>query len=194
MSLDTLANVKSRLGVTSSADDTLLGLLQASADQWVTNHCDRDFAGGTFTEYLPGGSEFLLLRNYPVSSVTTVKVDPAYGFGSETIISSTAYVVHTERGVIQSVAGPFFPCAPRVVQVVYATATSAVPDDVKQAYALLVGHWYRQVKTQVATGFQNVTQQKAGDLFATYAREALTGWPPPADVVRLLEPYRVPRL
>ena len=58
--------------------------------------------------------------------------------------------------------------------------------------ALLVGHWYRQVKTQVATGFQNLTQQKAGDLFATYAREALIGWPPPADVLRLLTPYRQP--
>src|SRR5947199_5288758 len=94
MSLDTLANVKSRLGVTTAADDTLLGLLQNSADQWITNHCDRDFAGGTFTEYLPGGSEFVQLRNYPVTAVTSVKVDPAYAFGSDTVVSPTAYVVH----------------------------------------------------------------------------------------------------
>src|SRR5262249_55140630 len=155
----------------------------------------RDFGGGTFTEYHPGGSEFVHLRNYPVTAVTSVKVDPAYGFGPETLVDPSAYVVHTDRGVIQSLAGPFEPCAaaarwtagPRVVQVVYSTATGAVPDDVKQAYALLVAHWYRQVKTQVATGYQNLTQQKAGDLFATYAREALVGWPPPADVLRLLE-------
>ena len=56
MSLDTLANVKARLGITSSADDTLLGLLQDSADQAVANYCNRDFAGGTFTEYHSGGS------------------------------------------------------------------------------------------------------------------------------------------
>ena len=210
MSLDTLANVKARLGVTTTADDTLLGLLQASADQWVTNHCDRDFAGGTFTEYHPGGSEFVHLRNYPVAAVTSVKVDPAYGFGPETLLDPGAYAVHGDRGVIQSLAGPFEPreaggrlvnaavarwtAGPRVVQVVYSTATGAVPDDVKHAYALLIGHWYRQVKTQVATGFQNLTQQKAGDLFATYTREALVGWPPPADVIRLLAPYRSPTI
>lgn len=210
MSLDTLANVKARLGVTTSADDTLLGLLQASADQWVTNHCDRDFGGGTFTEYHPGGSAFVHLRNYPVTGVTSVKVDPAYVFGSDTLLSPSSYVVHSERGVIQALAGPFWPrdpagrlvnsgvalwpAGPRVVQVVYSTAAGAVPDDVKQAYARLISHWYRQVKTEVATGFQNLTQQKAGDLFATYAREALTGWPPPADVLKLLEPYRNPQI
>ena len=90
MSLDTLANVKARLGVTTTADDTLLGLLQASADQWVTNHCDRDFAGGTFTEYHPAGGAVVFLRNFPVQSVTSVKVDPAYGFGSGTTVRTAS--------------------------------------------------------------------------------------------------------
>jgi hypothetical protein len=56
MALDTLANVKARLGITTSADDTLIGLLQDSADAAIANFCNRDFAGGTFTEYHPGGS------------------------------------------------------------------------------------------------------------------------------------------
>ena len=102
MSLDTLANVKVRLGVTTSADDTLFGLLQDSGDSVVANYCNRDFAGGTFTEFFPGGSEFVPLRNYPVASVTSVKVDPAYAFGSDTIIPITAYVLHTDRGMIQA--------------------------------------------------------------------------------------------
>jgi len=69
MSLDTLANVKARLGVTTSADDTLLGLLQNSADKWVSNYCGRDFGGGTYTESHPGGSEFVHLKNFPVQSI-----------------------------------------------------------------------------------------------------------------------------
>ena len=68
MSLDTLANVKARLGITTAADDTLLGLLQDSADAAVDNYCNRDFAGGTFTEYFPGGSEFVPLRNFPIAT------------------------------------------------------------------------------------------------------------------------------
>src|SRR5437667_11251123 len=106
MSIDTLANVKARLGITTSADDTLLGLLQNSADRWVSNYCGRDFGGGTYTEYHPGGSEFVHLRNFPVQSVTTVKVDPSYGFGASTVVDPSAYVAHLDRGVVQSLAGP----------------------------------------------------------------------------------------
>lgn len=208
MALDTLSNVKTRLGITSSADDSLIGLLQDSADKTIENYCDRDFAGGTYTEYHPGGSEFVHVRNYPITSVTSLKVDVNRVFGSDTVISTTDYVVHLERGVIQSVAGPFLPRAksglinsdvfywtrgPRVVQVVYATATSAVPNDVKEAYARLIGHWYRRVKTEVASNFQNVQQQKYGETFVIFGGEDATSGLP-KDVVELLSPYRNPQL
>jgi hypothetical protein len=39
----------------------------------------------------------------------SVKVDANRVFGSETIVSSSSYVVHWDRGVIQSVSGPFLP-------------------------------------------------------------------------------------
>ena len=206
MALDTLANVKSRLGITTSADDTLLGLLQDSADKVVENYCNRDFAGGSFTEYHPGGSEFVHLRNFPVDTLTSVKVDSARAFGTETLVPASDYVVHADRGVIQSVARPFLPRdrpglvnaevrtwtrGPRVVQVVYSTATGQVPADVKEAYARLVGHWYRKVKTETASNFQNVQQQKYGDTFVIFdANEARVGLP--EDVAELLDPYRVP--
>src|SRR5262249_48950013 len=111
MSLDTLANVKARLGVTTSADDTLLGLLQNSADKWVSNYCGRDFGGGTYTEYHPGGSESLHRRTSPVQSVTSVNVDPGYVSAPAPAAPATSYVVHAERGVIQSLAAPFPPPA-----------------------------------------------------------------------------------
>ena len=206
MSLDTLANVKLRLGITTSADDGLLSALMDSADQWVAGYCERDFAGGTFTEYHPAGGTLVFLRNYPVQAVTSVKVDAAYGFGPETARPATAYVVHADRGVVQSLTGPFLPCgrglpaagappwagAPRAAQVVYTTATGAVPADVKEAYAILVGHWYRHVKTQVAASYQNVTQQTFGDATAIFAKDQIAGLPLPDDVHRLLAPYRVP--
>src|SRR5262245_24340290 len=109
MALDTLANVKARLGITTSADDTLIGLLQDSADAAIANYCNRDFAGGTFTEYHPGGSEFVHLRNFPVDSVTSVKVDANRAFGSDSLVSASDYVIHLDRGVIQSLSGPFLP-------------------------------------------------------------------------------------
>jgi hypothetical protein len=202
MSLDTLANVKTRLGITTSADDTLLGLLQDSADAWLAGYCERDFAGGTFTEYLAGATAFLFLRNYPVTGVTSVKADAGYGFGASTLVPATAYVVHAERGVIQSLAGAFLPVpspkvapwgyGPRSVEVVYATATGSVPADVKESYALLVGHWYRHVKTQIASGFQDVIQQSFSDTTLIFSKDQLAGLPVPDEVRRLLAPYRAP--
>ena len=206
MSLDTLANVKTRLGISGSGDDTLLGLLQNSADKFIENWCDRNFEGGTFTEYHPGGSEFVHLRNFPVTSVTSVKLDPNYVFGSDTLVSSSSYVTHTDWGVIQSLAGPFLPRSreglvnseiriwtrgPRVVQVVYATATSAVPNDVKEAYARLIGSWYRRVKTESSVSFIDLRAQDFGDMSVSYA-----GTPEglPDDVLHLLAPYRAPRI
>jgi uncharacterized phiE125 gp8 family phage protein len=206
MSLDTLANVKLRLGVTTTDDDSLLSALIDSADQYVAEYCGRDFVGGTFTEYHTGETPVVFLRNYPVQSVTSVKVDPSYGFGAETVRPATAYVVHPDRGVIQSLTGPFLPVwaglpvlqnpawlqAPRVVQVVYATATGSVPADVREAYALLIGHWYRHVKTQVASGFQNVYRQSAGGTTVIFARDQIAGGALPPDLPRLLGPYRTP--
>jgi hypothetical protein len=208
MSLDNLANIKARLGITGSADDALLGLLQESADRWVANHCGRDFEGGTFTEYHPGRSAFVLLRNFPVASVTSVKVDPVYSFGPETELPLATYTVHADRGVVQSLDGPFLTTArrwglvsgdlgswvmsPRVVQVTYTTATSAVPGDVKEAYAQLVGHWYRRVKTQVGAGFQNTTQQRYGEAFSSWSVDGVAGLPVPPDIRRVLDAYRTP--
>jgi Phage gp6-like head-tail connector protein len=206
MSLDTLSNVKTRLGVSGTADDTLLGLLQDSADRFIANWCERDFEGGTFTEYYPGGSEFVHLRNFPVATVTSVKVDPNYVFGSDTLISSSSYVAHTDWGVIQSLPGPFLPRlhtglvnneirswtrGPRVVQVVYTVATSAVPNDVKEAYARLIGIWYRRVKTESAVTFIDVREQNFGDMSVAYAG-APRGLP--EEVYELLAPYRAPRI
>jgi hypothetical protein len=141
-----------------------------------------------------------------VDSVTSVKVDPAQAFGSDTVVDASTYVVHSERGVIQSKFGPFVPVprnpglsnqdraiwtrSPRSVQVVYATATSAVPNDVKQAYALLVGHWYREVKTQVATDFQDIEAQKLGDTEVSYRRDRLEKLSVPAEIADLLAAFR----
>ncbi len=209
MSLDTLANVKTRLGITGTADDALLALLQNSADKRIAAYCDRDFGGGTYTEYHPGGSEFIHLRNFPVQSVTSVNVDPGYVFGSSTIISTTAYVVHVDRGVIQSLVGPFVPRVdrqglvnrhiynwtkgPRVIQVIYTVATG-VSDDILEAYAQLIGHWYRRVKTQSGTSVVNLKQQKFGDATTQYSNVQISGLPMPPDVELLLAPYRIPSI
>ena len=107
--LDTLANVKTSLLVSGTTDDALLTRLMDAADAFITEFTSRDFAGGSFTETHPAGRSLVFLRNYPVAAVTSLKVDAARQFGPETARSADTFVVHADRGVIESVCGPFLP-------------------------------------------------------------------------------------
>ena len=84
MPLDTLSNAKSVLLVGGSGDDTMLAQLLDAADSFIEKYTGRSFAGGTFTETHPAGGPMLFLRNFPVASVTSLKVDADRAFGSGT--------------------------------------------------------------------------------------------------------------
>ena len=155
--IDTLANVKTSLLITGSTDDALLTRLMDAADAFIAEHTGRAFAGGTFTETHAAGRELVFLRNFPVASITSLKVDAARQFGPETVRSSDTFVVHSDRGVIESVDGPFLSLRygrnhdwPGALQVIYSTATGQVPAGVKEAFCQLIGHLYRFAKTSVA--------------------------------------------
>jgi uncharacterized phiE125 gp8 family phage protein len=202
MALDTLDNVKLHLGVIGTTDDALLNQVRTAADAFVEQFCGRAFTGGSFTEDHPGGSRVLFLRNYPISSVTSVKADPDRAFGAETTIDPSRYLVHADRGLIESLWGPFIPPRPGwvvraadfpgAVRVAYSTPTDQVPQPVMRAYAELVGHWYRQAKTFATTGQVNYVTQTNGSVVTTYPWAHSTGYRVPEGVLQLLRSYRVP--
>lgn len=195
--IDTLANVKTALLVTGSGDDALLTRLMDGADAFVALHTGRNFDGGTFTELHPAGRTTLLLGNFPVASVTSVKVDPARQFGAATVRAADTYVLHADRGLIESLTGPFL--APRgrddwpaAAQVIYATATGAVPAPVKEAFNQLVGHWYRQAKTFAAQDYQMLLERINSTDTRSWSWGLVTGLKLPPGALQLLQPYRVP--
>ena len=197
--IDTLANVKAALLITVDTDDTLLTRLMNGADAFITQHTGRNFDGGTFTETHPAGHSVLFLRNYPVTSVTSVKVDPARQFGSDTVRAADTYVLHADRGLIESLTGPFLTPRsglrddwPAAVQVVYATATAAVPAPVKEAFTQLISHWYRQAKTFAAQEYEMLIQQTDGTDAKGWSWSLTNGLKLPPGVLQLLQPYRVP--
>lgn len=195
MAIDTLANVKTHLGIAGSTDDALLAELQAAADDFITRHCGRSFDGGSFTEDLPGGSRVLVLTNYPIDAVTSVSVDPARAFGPETVVPSDEYFVRPDDGTVETLGAPFGRAgAPGAVRVVYTTPTDSVPASVTRAYAELVGHWYRQAKTQTATGQLNVLQQTDGTTVTEYPWGQSGGFRVPNGVLSLLAVFRMPNL
>jgi uncharacterized phiE125 gp8 family phage protein len=199
MALDTLANVKTALLVTGTADDAALTRLMDAAESVIEQHTGRQFAGGSFTETHPAGGRLLFLRNFPVTTVTSLRVDPARQFGTDTERATDAYVLHADRGVVESLTGPFLPAGcrgqagwPEAVQVTYSTATGAVPPAVQQAFAELVGHWYREAKTNADAGYLMLTELTSGTDTKSYSWSLTSGLTMPPGVLELLEPFRVP--
>jgi uncharacterized phiE125 gp8 family phage protein len=201
MALDTLANVKSLLSVTITLDDTMLGQLMDAAESFIQQHTGRDFEGGTYTETHAAGGPAVFLSNYPVTAVTSLKVDPDRVFGSDTERDTTTYVLHADRGVVESLNGPFLQPYrkgsndwPESVKVVYTTATGSVPSAVKQAFSDLIGHWYRLAKTNSDAGFLMLTElTNAGDTKG-YSWSLTRGLTIPPGVLELLAPFRVPAI
>jgi uncharacterized phiE125 gp8 family phage protein len=193
--LTTLTDIKAALKVTGTDDDALLERVMNGADGYVEAHTGRDFAGGTFTELHPGGRAALFLTNFPVTAVTSLKVDPVRAFGSGTERAADAFVLHAARGVIESLAGPFVPgrgSAPGTVRVVYATATGAVPRAVTEACAQLVAHWYRQVKTFNDQQYRMLLEHGDGTNARAWPWSLASGLKVPPAVAQLLAPFRVP--
>jgi len=197
--IDTLANVKTSLLISGSSDDAILNRLLDAADGFIAEFTARDFTGGTFTETHTAGRSLVFLRNYPVTSVTSLKVDSSRQFGSETVRSTDTFVVHADRGVIESVCGPFLTPRdghrddwPAALQVVYDTATSAVPVAVKQAFCELIGHWYRFAKTSADQEYQMLVTRVDVNGEKDWPWSIAAGEPLPQIVLQLLAPYRVP--
>ena len=75
--LSTIANVKEWAGVDSPKTDPMIGRLISSMSQAIRNYCQRDsFLSRTFTETYDGsGSDTLLLRQFPVTSISGLSID-----------------------------------------------------------------------------------------------------------------------
>lgn len=171
-----------------SGDAALVARVAAAADQTIRRYLGRDFTAGPFTEYHSGGTRLLFLAQYPVAAVTSLRVDSLRIFPTASERPTASYQVHADRGVVENLDGPFGSRRPGTVQVVY-TATTDVPDTVKQATLLLAEHWYREAKTHAATGQLNIGTAADG---AVYPWGQSSGYRLPPAVLQLLKLERVP--
>lgn len=102
MALTSVAALKTHLGVSSTTEDAFLGQLLPAVESAFAKFTDRVLEKTTYTEYYSGrGTPVILLREYPVISVTSVHLDTGgyYGsvtdsFGAETLlVSGTDYAL-----------------------------------------------------------------------------------------------------
>ena len=145
----TSTEAKLHLRVDHTTDDTLIAILIQAARETVEQHTNRSLITQTRTikmDRFPF-SDTISLPNAPLSSVTSVK----YYDTSEVqqTLSNTLYWVDSTSNIPRIIIKDSWPSIydmPNAVEIVYITgygaAGSNVPQPLKQAMLLIIGHLY----------------------------------------------------
>ena len=191
MPLTSRTNVKAYCGVTVSTDDSLIDSLILYADAAVKKATNRVFASASYTERRDGnGREELRLQQYPVTALTSVKVDSNREFGADTALDADEYDLDGDAGLVYRI-GTVWPCGTRNIQVVYTAGYSTIPDDVVHAANIIVADWYTRAKQLAGGQSQNeLSGENLGEESQSYVKELVDGWGIPAQAVAILDRYR----
>jgi uncharacterized phiE125 gp8 family phage protein len=191
--LTTLASVQAHLGLSAGVDESLLETLINQASDIVEKHIGRAIKSATYTQYYDGdGSEDLILRNWPLISVTTLHVDTARSFPDGSLLTAdTDYVVYKEDGRISLLTEPLrnqyganvFPSSRKCIKVVYVAGYATVPNDLIWAANEMVAYLYDNRSAASA-----VASQSIGGFSESYNDAA--GTDIPAHVRKVVDRYR----
>lgn len=188
--LVSLDDAKDFLKIATEESDAVVTSLINRASAWANTYTQRLLLSRALTEYYDGdGEEELLLRQYPVTALTNIYDDPLRAFGAGTAIDVAANVIlDNEKGIIrlwnQAAA---FNSGKANIKVVYTAgyALASVPESVKEAVLVYIGHAYRREYLDQKFG---VSSETIGDRTTTYAASDI-----PEKAKVLLNPYRSER-
>ena len=156
--LFTTAEAKDFLKVDTTADDTLIDNLIKAATQSCEEYTNQYFIDTLVTQYSDNWLEFYRLYKSPVSSITSVKYYDTND-SLQTLASSNYILDDASKpariGLAVDATLPTLADRINAVEVKYTvgygTASTDVPDGIKQAVLLTIGNWYENRQT-VITG------------------------------------------
>jgi hypothetical protein len=168
MALTTITYFKSIYGQ-AATDDVLTTLIDV-ASGIVRRHCRRDLSQTEYIHYfsLRQPSRKLVLRQYPVTAVTSVTLFPETE--SPEVINGSN-VVFDEEGVLtfkESATTCTFVAGPRSVKVIYTAGFATIPDYLQYATASIAK---RLVKSSAIDGLYQ--SETLGDYSYTLRGDAL---------------------
>jgi len=156
--LFTTAEAKDFLKVDTTADDTLIDNLIKAATQSCEEYTNQYFMDTLVTQYSDNWMEVYRLYKSPVSSLTHIK----YYDSNDSLqtLAASNYILDNASKPARiglAVDGELPTLADRInavevkYTVGYGTASTDVPDGIKQAVLLTIGNWYENRQT-VITG------------------------------------------
>lgn len=171
----TLAEAKAHLVVQHEEDDTLITRLITSATRECENRLNRQLITATLRVWLdrfPCGSEPLEIRRPKVQSISNIKYVASDGTLTTWSGASYATDLISEPARILPVYGTSWPTTRRqlnAVQVEFVAGyglKAAVPETIRQAALLLIGHWYANRESVVVGSVSNQVQQTVDALLS----------------------------
>lgn len=142
-------DVKDYLGLDDNTEqDAYLADLILLVTSEVENYCGRTFASATFTEYFDGVfQDSLNLKNYPITSITSIHDDGDRVYGDSSLISSSDYVYYADEGIVKF--DSVLSGGNKSVKVVYVAGYATIPSDLKLAIIKRVAAEYIEGHAQV---------------------------------------------
>ena len=146
-------------------DEEFLQLSIKSVSQRFENFARSWFAKNTYTELFSPepGSRVVILRARPITSITTLIESVTGDFVTGNEYGPTEWGLDLNSGVVtlryfQYLGGP------QTLQITYVGGYDVIPDDIKMAAILQVGHEFQAaakswVKTEVTSGGGQATYQ-----------------------------------
>lgn len=174
-----LADAKAHLRVDGTDENNLITSLIVAARQFVENHCEIALITQTLRLTLPAFAAAIRLPRPPVSGITQIEYVNTAGT-VVTVMNNGNSLWRLSAGPMQPIVTPYFntswpdtAAVPDAVKITYTAgfgaAATDVPQAIRQAMLLLIGHWYK-------------TREAAGPVLADA----------PFAVTALLAPYKVP--
>lgn len=147
------AKLHLRLG-SDTTEDSLVSMLIGAAREYCESWTGRAFATQTIEAYLDAfpTENYIELPKPPMQSVTSVIYKDSAGT-STTMTATTQYIADTESPIGRIVlpynaSWPSFVAYPvNPIKIKYVAGYTVIPESLKQAMLLLIGHWYANRET-----------------------------------------------
>ena len=187
--LVSLADVKEALGILDNSQDSYLTNLINRATDIIEKYCNgRRFKETTYTNetYDGNGSQFLNLKHYPISAITSLQWRSGdFSSNNWDSIDSSMYTYLDIEGEIYYTG--VFSRGIRNYRVSYTAGYSTIPNDLQQACITLISYLKNQTKTSgmKSESLGEYSYTKDDDVQATISKLGLD---------EILNAYRIPAL
>lgn len=144
--LVTKSEYKAYAGLTSPTQDAQIDSIIPKVSELVKSICNRtfvDYVDDAKVEYYDGGTNYHVLKEYPVIAITSVEYSADYGNTYTTLTEYTDFAVRKTDDTLIPIGATEFPYAINGYRITYTGGYTELPSDLKLAVLDLVTYYLR---------------------------------------------------